>query len=130
LSWFPYLPEKKFEHAFDITPITPSLVRKVLGSKRATSAPGPNELMYGVLLRLPLTHFFLATLYSRLLLEDPDPSAKWCQRKIKLIYKDGEQNDPANFRPILLTSCVGKIYHQILADKMTVYLSHLRAMVL
>jgi hypothetical protein len=38
-------------------------------------------------------------------------------------YKNGDKNDPANFRPISLTSCVGKIYHQILADRMTVYLS-------
>jgi hypothetical protein len=80
LSWFPYLPEERFGHAFDMSPITPCLVRRVLGSKKATSAPGPDELMYGVLLKLPSTHSFLATLYSRLLLEDPDPSAKWCQR--------------------------------------------------
>jgi hypothetical protein len=31
LSWFPYLPEERFGHAFDMSPITPSLVRKVLG---------------------------------------------------------------------------------------------------
>jgi hypothetical protein len=30
LSWFPYLPEEKFGHAFDMSPINPSLVRKVL----------------------------------------------------------------------------------------------------
>jgi hypothetical protein len=30
LSWFPYLPEDKFGHAFDMYPVTPSLVRKVL----------------------------------------------------------------------------------------------------
>ena len=123
LSWFPYLPEDKFGHAFDMSPITPSLVRKVLSSKKATSAPGPDELMYGVLLRLPSTHSFLATLFSRLLLDDPDPTAEWCQSEIKLIYKDGDKNDPANFRPISLTSCVGKIYHQILADRMALYLS-------
>jgi hypothetical protein len=58
-----------------------------------------------------------------LLLEHPDPSARWCQRDIKLIYKDGDKNDPANFRPISLSSCVSKIYYQILADRMTVYLS-------
>jgi hypothetical protein len=75
--------------------------------------------MYEVLLLLPSTQSFGSTLFSWLLLDDPDPTAKWCQSKIKLIYKDGDKNDPANFRPILLTSCVGKIYHQILADKMT-----------
>jgi hypothetical protein len=30
LNWFPYLTEEKFRHAFDMSPITPSLVRKVL----------------------------------------------------------------------------------------------------
>jgi hypothetical protein len=70
-----------------------------------------------------LTHSFLATLFFRLLLDDPDPTAKWCESKIKLIYKDGDENDPANFRPILLTSCVGNIYHQILMDRMILYLS-------
>jgi hypothetical protein len=30
LSWFPYLPEDKFGHAFDMSPITPGLVGKVL----------------------------------------------------------------------------------------------------
>jgi hypothetical protein len=56
LSWFPYLLEDKFGHAFDMSPITPSLVRKVLSSKKATSSPGPDGLMYGILLRLPSTH--------------------------------------------------------------------------
>jgi hypothetical protein len=31
LSWFLYLLEEKFGHAFDMFPITPSFVRKVLG---------------------------------------------------------------------------------------------------
>jgi hypothetical protein len=123
LSWFPYLPEDKFGHAFEMFPITPSLVRKVLSSKKATPSPGPDELMYEVLLWLPSTHSFLSTLFSRLLLDDPDPTAKWWQSEVKLIYKDWDKNDPANFRPILLTSCVGKIYHQTLADRMALYLS-------
>jgi hypothetical protein len=103
LSWFPYLPEDKFGHAFDMSPITPSLVRKVLSLKKATLLPGPDELMYGVLLQLPSTHSFLSTLFSWLLLDDSNPTAKWCQSKIKLIYKDEDKNDPANFRPISLT---------------------------
>jgi hypothetical protein len=45
LSWYPYLPEDKFGHVFIMSPITPSLVRKVLSSKKATSSPGPDELM-------------------------------------------------------------------------------------
>jgi hypothetical protein len=85
--------------------------------------PGPDELMYGVLLRLPSTHYFLSTLFSQLLLDNSNATAKWCQSEIKLIHKDGDKNDPANFRPISLTSCVSKIYHQILVDRMASYLS-------
>jgi hypothetical protein len=77
--------------------ITPCLVGKVLSSKKATSLPGPNGLMYGALLQLPSTHSFLATLFCRLLLDNRDPTAKWCESEIKLIYKDGDKNDPANF---------------------------------
>jgi hypothetical protein len=62
LSWFPFLSEDKFGHAFDMSRITPSLVRKVLSSKKATSLPGPDVLMYGVLLQLPSKHSFLSTL--------------------------------------------------------------------
>jgi hypothetical protein len=69
----------------------------------------------GFLLKLLGTHLFLAT-YSRLLLEDPDPSTKYCQGEINLTYKDGDKNHAANFRPISLTSCICKIYHQILAN--------------
>jgi hypothetical protein len=32
-----------------------------------------------------------------------------------LIYKGGEDHLPANFRPIALTSFVGKLFHKIIA---------------
>jgi hypothetical protein len=89
ISWYPYLPKEKFGHAFDISPIDPGLVKKVLSSKKAPLLLGPDELMHGVLLRLPSIHTFLATSFSRLLLEDPDPSAKWCQSKIDKCIKMG-----------------------------------------
>jgi hypothetical protein len=62
--------------------------------------------MYGTL--LPSTHSFFSTLFSQLLLDDPDPPAKWCQSEIELIYKDGDENDQANFRPVLLTIVVSE----------------------
>jgi hypothetical protein len=100
-------------------PLPLVLSGRFLVRKKATSSPGPDELMYGVLLQLPSTHSFLATLFCLLLLDDPDSTAKWCEGEIKLICKDGDKYDPANFRPISLTSCDGKISHQILADRMS-----------
>jgi len=40
-----------------------------------------------------------------------------------LIHKDGSTELPENFRMIALTSCVGKIHHQILADRFVQYLT-------
>ena len=39
-----------------------------------------------------------------------------------MIHKAGDVNDPSNFRPIALTSCVGKVFHQILSERICKYL--------
>ena len=40
LNWFPYIPVQN-DVNFDISPITPKLVKSVLFKKKSTSAPGP-----------------------------------------------------------------------------------------
>jgi len=42
--------------------------------------------------------------------------------RIRLIYKAGSLDDPSNFRPIALTSVVGKVFHKILSHRLEVYL--------
>ena len=39
----------------------------------------------------------------------------WCQGKTILLYKKGDANLPKNFRPITLTSVIGKLFHRILS---------------
>ena len=46
----------------------------------------------------------------------------WSQSTVTLIHKAGDTNQPENFRMISLTSCVGKLFHQILSDRMSEYL--------
>ena len=55
-------------------------------------------------------------------MESQVPPPSWCRGKMSLIHKSGSTNDPANFRPIALTSVVGKLFHKIIARRMEYYL--------
>ena len=102
-------------------PIRPRDIRKLLNSKKPTSAPGPDGLMYGMLRKLPSTHHILATLFTKLIFTG-EPPKSWSKSTVTLIHKAGDTDDPGNFRMISLTSCVGKLFHQILSDRISEYL--------
>lgn len=122
LHWFPHLPVENKTCQFDLSHVTPKFVKSVLQKKKPTSAPGPDGLMYGLMRNIPSTHHFLATLFSKMLMT-PDPPDSWSQSSVTLIYKAGSTDDPANFRMISLTSCVSKLFHQILADRTVKYVT-------
>ena len=72
LSWTP--PVSPVSSPFDLSPVTPSAVKKILNLGKMT-APGPDSIYYGNLKHLPCTHHFLSTLYSKILLSGiPPPS--------------------------------------------------------
>ena len=127
LQWFPYInvDEPNFKE-FDLTPVTPKQVKLVLKAKKASSAPGPDGLMYGLMKNTPCVHHFLATLFSQLLLETHDPPESWSCCKVTLIHKGGDTNLPEHFRMISLTSCVSKVFHQILANRLVYYMTENR----
>ena len=101
-----------------MTLFTPSLVKSILKGRRATTAPGEDGLMFGVLSKLPSSDHFLATLYNKVDEQTIAPTS-WTGCKIFLSHKDGSTEEPSNFRPIALASILGKIYHQVKAGKMT-----------
>ena len=107
---------------FDLSPITPSLIKGILRSRSSGSSPGDDDISYHHLKKMPCTHHYLATLFSKILLEShPPPSARCCAR-IKLIHKGGDTSKPANFRPIALTSVVGKLLNKIIATHLEEFL--------
>ena len=106
------------QDTFDLTPITPGLVKKILKKCSSSSTPGPDKVPYSCLKKLPSTHKFLATLYSKILLRTQECPHTWCTANLSLIHKSGDPADPANFRPIALTSVLGKIFHKILASRL------------
>ena len=103
-------------------PIRPRDVKQVLSKKKACSSPGDDGILNGHLKNLESTHHFLATLFTKTLLSSPTPWEGWGSSSIVLIHKGGETGDPSNFRPIALTSCVGKVFHQILSDQICKFL--------
>ena len=55
---------------FDLSAITPSTIRNVLKGRPSNSSPGEDGITYHHLKKLPSAHYFLATLFSKFLLED------------------------------------------------------------
>ena len=64
---------------------------------------------------MPASNHYLATLYSKILLESNAAPLSWCLDKITLLHKRGEQSCSLNYWPIVLSSMVGKLFHKVLA---------------
>ena len=123
LNWFPYLPVPASPVSFNMSPVKPKDIKQLLSHKKSNSAPGPDGLTYGVLRHLPSTHHFLATLYSRILLTSPVPPPTWQTSNVTLIHKRNETSVPNNFRMIALTSVIGKLFHQIISNRILDYMT-------
>ena len=107
---------------FDLSPVTPGLIKGILKSRSSGSSPGDDGISYHHLKKMTSTHHFLATLFSKILLESYSPPSSWCFARIKLIHKGGDTNCPANFRPIALTLAIGKLFNKIIASRLEEYL--------
>ena len=107
---------------FNLTAIIPGCIKKTLQKCSSSSAPGDDGITYHHLKKITSTHHFLATLFSKILLFSHSPPSSWCSAKTILIHKKGDPSKPSNFRPIALSSCVGKLFHKILARRLDTYL--------
>ena len=128
-QFLPNWVEKYFEshttntsQEFNMEVITPQLVKKVLRKCSSKSTPGANGLAYSHLKHLPSVHHVLATLYTKILLSNPVCPKSWCVGKIILIHKRGDCSNPRHFRPIAMTSVIGKLFHRILAERLEHFL--------
>eukprot|EP00914_Ancora_sagittata_P027530 GHVO01053773.1.p1 GENE.GHVO01053773.1~~GHVO01053773.1.p1 ORF type:complete len:416 (-),score=23.83 GHVO01053773.1:3-1250(-) len=99
-------------------------VLHILRSLDISKAPGPDGIQNIVLkscansLSSPL-----AILFSRSLTEGQLP-AEWKQASVIPIYKNkGVRSDARNYRPISLTSCVGKVMERLINDALLRHLS-------
>ena len=106
---------------YDRSAIRPCQIKRILKMKRPNSSPGEDGLLYGILYRLPSLHHILATLLTKMN-ESCLAPASWARSQVVLAHKGGEADDPSQFRMIALTSCLGKIYHQLKAERLAEYM--------
>ena len=93
----------------------------MLKNANKNSAPGPDGVLFSVLLKLESTHHILATLFTKVQALGAPPSS-WGESVVKLIHKKSNPSDPTNFRMIALSGCVGKTFHLLLNSRLTSYL--------
>ena len=125
LNWFPHLPaspETPNFTQFNTAPIRPRDIRSILAKCNKKSAPGPDGITYLTLLKLESTHHILATFFNKIFLSGAHPPT-WGESLVKLIHKKGDTAVPSNFRMIALSGCIGKLYHLILAERLTTFLT-------
>ena len=101
---------------------TESTIRKQITKLKSNSAPGPDKISAHLLqhareeLLLPLKIIFNLSLKSGTVPQD------WRHATVTPIFKKGTKGDPANYRPVSLTSIPCKIFESILKDKIMQHL--------
>ncbi|KAG2191387.1 hypothetical protein INT47_013269 [Mucor saturninus] len=96
------------------SPFTIDTVQAALTKLPSRKAPGPDHLKAEILQATATTILpTLCTLFSLCWYWSTIPSI-WCQAQVVPIYKKGNPNDPANYRPISLTSHIRKLMEHCL----------------
>ena len=94
--------------------ITPDIVEKELQRLKVDKSAGPDGLHPMLLqqcslsMSVPLSKIFTASIESGRVPDD------WKLANITPIFKKGKKNDPANYRPVSLTSVVCKVLERII----------------
>lgn len=101
-------------------------MRRAIENFRLTS-PGKDQICYIMLKHLGfLTQSKLLGVYNKVWKEGSLPTS-WKDAVIIPILKPGK--DPTNYRPIALTSHVGKIMERMIVDRMTFYIEKKRIVI-
>ena len=107
-------------HPFDEGPIGTDELLRVVKRSKLKSSPSPlDQITYLVLRRCPALHHALLDLFNLCWVQHCVPRS-WKEGVVCLIAKPAAVQNPharANFRPIALTSCVGKVYTSILKNR-------------
>ena len=112
LDWFPEAPAP--HTPYEMCPYVPNDIKNALSKKCPDSAPGDDQILYGYLSKLPQTHEFLSTLFTKIRDVSQAPDI-WAVSKIILIPKceKTDRSEPSDFRMIALTANVAKLYHSL-----------------
>ena len=122
-EWLPVPPPPTTP--FNTDPISTEELQQVLHRAKSGSTPSPRDrIPYTILKRCPSLSVALADIYNACWSSASVPEA-WKVGVIRLIPKVSAQENPnkvANFRPIALTSCIGKVFTTILKNRWLTYM--------
>ncbi|XP_073516627.1 uncharacterized protein [Phyllobates terribilis] len=113
----------KVNPPLNITHLTQEKVQKRLNNIKIDKSPGPDDIHPRVLKELsnvidrPLYLIFKHSLWTGTVPLD------WRQANVVPIFKKGSKSDPGNYRPVSLTSVVGKLFEGFLRDAIVEYLN-------
>ena len=117
-AWLPEAPSP--DHPFNEGPLTHEELSRVVKKVKTRSSPCPlDQVPYSVFRHCPSLLQALLCLFN-LCWEQGSVPRSWKEGVVRLIAKpaaEADPHNPANFRPIALTSCVGKIYTSILKNR-------------
>ena len=111
-----YVP-KAHNNGIFINPISNKEVTNRL-NKMSNTSPGPDKLEYKHLKIIDNTVRILSYIFNKCRQEQKIPNL-WKSAHTVLIYKKGDNNDPSNFRPIALQSCMYKLFAAIVSDRIS-----------
>ena len=117
-DWMPSPPPPEVQ--MDCSPFTASEILRVMKKMKAASAPAPfDRIGYVVFKKCSALIPTLVDIFSFCCAHSAVPH-QWKTAAIKLITKGSAVEDasnPSNFRPITLTSCIGKIFTTLLRNR-------------
>ena len=115
-SSLPKLREKSLESELSIT-ISTERVHAKLKALKVDKSPGPDQLHPRVLqeladqLSVPITLLFTRSITTG------EVPRQWKVATVTPIYKRGDRADPANYRPVSLTSILCKVLERIICEE-------------
>ena len=120
----PSFEERAYTNTLSTIEINEDLVLKSMKRINPSKSPGPDMFHPNLIrqteieLSKPLTH-----IYQKSLAEGKLPDI-WKCANVTAIYKNGDKNEPCNYRPISLTSVPGKIMERIIRDALVDHMSN------
>ena len=116
LSHMPLFDDRLFLTILDDITFTQKMVKDILSKLDHSKSPGPDGVHNRILKELaeelaqPLADLFNTSMDSGIVPES------WKTANVTPIFKKGDKRDPSNYRPVSLTSTIGKIMEKIIRD--------------